>query len=147
MSAQATADLILGVTILMPLTVCLVVVAVTWTLEDLAAWSEARAKRGRGGALQQFWPVAYRRRSRVGYRTASRGGDVAVQQLRSVRRRRPGDLLILATLALSVLVAAESTARVRAGDIEAAFLAFLAIHAMSDDTMLLIDQLTKMGMP
>ena len=47
MSAQATADLILGVTILMPLTVCLVVVAVTWTLEDLAAWSEERAKRGR----------------------------------------------------------------------------------------------------
>ena len=47
MSAQAAADLILGVTILMPLTVCLVVVAVTWTLEDLAAWSEERAKRGR----------------------------------------------------------------------------------------------------
>jgi hypothetical protein len=47
MSAQATADLILGVTILMPLTVCLVVVAVTRTLEDLAAWSEERAKRGR----------------------------------------------------------------------------------------------------
>jgi hypothetical protein len=72
---------------------------------------------------------------------------VAVQRLRSVRRRRPGDLLILATLALSVLVAAESSARVRAVDIKAAFLAFLAINAMSDDTMLLIDQLTKMGMP
>jgi len=47
MSAQATADLILGVVILMPLTVCLVVLAVTWTLEDLAAWSEQRAKKGR----------------------------------------------------------------------------------------------------
>ena len=47
MSAQATADLILGVVILMPLTVCLVVVAVTWTLEDLATWSEERAKKGR----------------------------------------------------------------------------------------------------
>ena len=72
---------------------------------------------------------------------------MTVQRLRSVRRRRPGDLLILATLALSVLVAAESSARVRAVDIKAAFLAFLAINAMSDDTMLLIDQLTKMGMP
>jgi len=47
MSAQATADLILGVVILMPLTVCLVVVAVTRTAEDLAAWSEERAKKGR----------------------------------------------------------------------------------------------------
>jgi hypothetical protein len=72
---------------------------------------------------------------------------VAVQQLRSVRRRRPGDLLILATLALSVLVAAESTARVQAVDIKAAFIALLAIHTMSDDTMVLIDQLTKMGLP
>ncbi len=72
---------------------------------------------------------------------------MAVQRLRSVRRWRSGDLLILATLALSVLVAAESTARVRAVDIKAAFLAFLAIDAMSDDTMVRIDQLTKMGMP
>jgi hypothetical protein len=47
MSAQATADLILGIVVLMPLTVCLVVVAVTWTLEDLAAWSQERAKKGR----------------------------------------------------------------------------------------------------
>ena len=46
-AGMSTADLILGVTILVPLTVCLVVVAVTWTLEDLAAWSEERAKRGR----------------------------------------------------------------------------------------------------
>jgi hypothetical protein len=41
----------------------------------------------------------------------------------------------------------EARARVQAVDIKAAFLAFLAIHAMSDDTMLVIDQLTKMGMP
>jgi hypothetical protein len=44
---QSRDDLILGVVILMPLTVCLVVVAVTWTLEDLAAWSDERAKKGR----------------------------------------------------------------------------------------------------
>ena len=57
MSAQATADLILGVTILMPLTVCLVVVA----LDDLAAWSEERAKRGR----------QWRQRRRTGLRQSS----------------------------------------------------------------------------
>ena len=47
MSAQATSDLILGIAILTPLTVWLVVVAVIWTLEDLIAWSEKRAKKGR----------------------------------------------------------------------------------------------------
>ena len=49
----------------------------------------------------------------VGRRLQNSGGDVAVQRLRSVRRRRPGDLLILATLAFSVLLAAESSARMR----------------------------------
>ena len=62
-------------------------------------------------------------------------------------RRRPGDVLTLAALALAILAAAESIARVRAADVEAEFLAFLAIHAMSDDTTLLIEQLRKMGVP
>ena len=40
-------------------------------------------------------------------------------------------------------------AKMRGRPFEADFLAFLAIHAMSDDTMLLIEQLREreMGMP
>jgi hypothetical protein len=75
---------------------------------------------------------------------------VGAGRLKSVRgglRRRPGDRLTLATLALAILVTAESMTRVRAADVEAEFLAFLAVHAMSDDTALLMEQLTKMGLP
>jgi hypothetical protein len=80
----------------------------------------------------------------------SDGGDVEAGRLRSGRgrlRRRPGDVLTLAALALAILAAAETMAGVRAADVEAKFLALLAIHAMSDDTTLLIEQLRKMGMP
>ncbi|HET7883507.1 MAG TPA: hypothetical protein VFL55_21660 [Acetobacteraceae bacterium] len=62
-------------------------------------------------------------------------------------RRLTGDLLILIALALSILAATKSTAGVRAADIEVEFRAVLAVHSMSDDTMLLMDQLSKLGMP
>ena len=47
MSAQAMTDLILGITTLVPLTVYLVVLAVTWTVEDLVAWYEERETKRR----------------------------------------------------------------------------------------------------
>ena len=62
-------------------------------------------------------------------------------------RRRPGDVLTLAAVALAILTASESMTRLRAEDVEAKFLALLAIHAMSDDTMLLMEQLRRLGMP
>jgi hypothetical protein len=64
-----------------------------------------------------------------GSRTAM-GGDVGAGRLRLVHgrmRRRPGDVLTLAALALAILAAAESMARVRAADVEAEFPALLAI--------------------
>ena len=48
-------------------------------------------------------------------------------------------MLTLAALALAMLTAGESMVRVRAADVEAEVLTLLAIHAMSDDTALLIE--------
>jgi hypothetical protein len=73
---------------------------------------------------------------------------VRAERMRLARaRRQRHDWMLLMTLALAVLTAAESSARTTAADVEAKFLAFLATHAMSDDTMLLMDQLKKLGAP
>jgi len=61
--------------------------------------------------------------------------------------RQPGDALTLAALALAVLVAIVSTSRIGPGDAAAAFRWVLATQALSDDSMILADQLGNLGRP
>jgi hypothetical protein len=82
--------------------------------------------------------------------TVKTGGNLAARKPKAAycnTDQRGDDCLVLAALALALLASLLSLSRPSSSNAEGVFRSLLATAALSDDTLVLMDQLQKLGMP
>lgn len=85
-----------------------------------------------------------------GSTTVKTGGNLAARKPKAAdcnTDQRGDDRLVLAALALALLASLLSLSRPSSSNAEGVFRSLLATAALSDDTLVLMDQLQKLGMP